>query len=151
MVHVIAIGTDTLGDVQQPSPELERAGEYVKARMRQLRLSREDATRQVRVARETWRKVERGLHVSDESYYKVERALAWPEGTMRHIIDGGTPPDDSGELPTAPQVHVYDREAEADLKALLQALGEADDATQQMMIETAMVAYRVAKRRDQRP
>lgn len=141
---MLALGTDTLGDVQ-PSPELERAGEYVKARMRQLRLSREDATRQVRLARETWRKIERGMRVSDESYYKAERALRWPEGTMRHIIDGGEPPaGDSDEAPAGRPLNVYDRRD--DLNALLQTLGEADEQSQRLMIETALAAYRASQR-----
>lgn len=131
--------TDTLSVVES-FPELERAGSYVLSRMEDLGLSREAAVRRSELNRETWKRVERGQRVKADTYRAVERALNWPAGTMQRIIGGGEPPDPS-DMP----VHVTVT-SRADMRVLMAALLDTDDAGQQLMIDTALAALEAYKR-----
>lgn len=66
-------------------------GERVQERRKELRLSKEEASRRARVNVKTWSSVETGKAVRDVVYPGVEDALSWARGSVDDVLDGNDP------------------------------------------------------------
>lgn len=69
----------------------EWLAETVRARRRDLRLSKEEAARRGGMSVKTWTSVEIGREVRDTTYVGTEDALKWERGSVAAILDGGDP------------------------------------------------------------
>lgn len=65
--------------------------EKVQERRKDLRLSKEEASRRARVNVKTWSSVEMGKVVRDVVYPGVEDALSWARGSVADALDGNDP------------------------------------------------------------
>ena len=66
-------------------------GEKVAERRKELRLSKEEASRQARINVKTWSSLEAGKAVRDVAYPGIEQTLRWTRGSVEDVLDGNDP------------------------------------------------------------
>ncbi|MFI8962079.1 hypothetical protein ACIGO8_08180 [Streptomyces sp. NPDC053493] len=66
----------------------QRLAEAAAARRRELTLSVAAAAEAAGLAKDTYKRVERGLPIRDSGYIKIDKALRWAPGSAAAILEG---------------------------------------------------------------
>jgi transcriptional regulator with XRE-family HTH domain len=81
-------------------------GEKVTERRKELRLSKEEASRRAQINVKTWSSLEAGKVVRDVAHPGIEQAMQWARGSVEDVLDGNDPtilePEEVEESPVDP-------------------------------------------------